>query len=249
MTSLIRLITAALVASVCSTIAAAQEGRAAGPPFNPRDISGFWELPFDGRQVSPARLTSVMTRAVLAAQAKKDANAIRWCNFLGMPAVMGEARPLDIRQGRREIVVQPEVNATPRHLYFRSAHVNQEEFDPTTSGDSIARWDGDTLVVDTIGFAEDKGITAIPGGGFRTGATHLVERYRLLKNGSILSITFTWEDPRVFRVPHTYEFRYQRLGRDYEPRQRLGCDPFDEERAAFLTKPPQPSAGTAPRRR
>ena len=239
---------AALIAALLATAAVAQEVRPAPPAFNPRDISGFWELPFDGRRVPPARLTPAMTRAVLDAQAAKDARAIRWCNFLGMPALMGEPRPLDIRQGQRDIVIQPEVNATPRHLYFRAAHVNQDEFDPTTNGDSIARWDGDTLVVDTVGFAEDKGITAIPGGGFRTPATHLVERYRLVKDGSVLSVTFTWEDAKVFRTPHVYEFRYQRLGRGYEPRPRLACDPFDDERAAFLAGPRRPAAPSPQRR-
>ena len=59
-----------------------------------------------------------------------------------------------------------------------------EMFDPTTSGDSIARWDGDTLVVDTLGFDGAKGLTAIPGGGFRTSQSHLIERFRLIKDGA-----------------------------------------------------------------
>lgn len=153
--------------------------------------------------------------------------------------VMDAGRPLDIRQGRREVAIQPEVNATPRHIYLsRTTHINPEEFDPTTNGDSIGRWDGDTLVVTTIGFAADKGVTAIPGGGFRTGDTKLTERYRLLENGAVLSVTFTWEDPKVFAKPHIYQFRYRRLPAGYEPRPPLVCDPFDEERTTFLTGAP-----------
>jgi len=122
-----------------------------------------------------------------------------------------------------------------RHLYLnRTTHISSDVFDATTSGDSIARWDGDTLVVDTTGFEPTHGVTAIPGGGFRTATSHLVERYRLLKNGTMLSVTFTWTDPAVFAMPHSYEFRYQRLERGYEARPYARCDPFDTERATFL---------------
>jgi hypothetical protein len=201
------------------------------------DLSGFWELSFDSRRVSPASLTPAVTPAVLARQAERDALAVRWCNFLGLPAAMDSPRPINIRQGRREIVINFETVATPRHIYFRAAHPNMEIFDPTTTGDSIARWDGDTLVVDTIGFDGAKGITAIPGGGYRTSESHLVERFRLLDDGATLSVTSTWEDAAVYRTPHSYEFRYLRAPRAYEAQPPLACNPFDKGRAAFLTRP------------
>jgi len=214
------------------SIAAMAQGRAASSP----DISGYWELPLDGKHIPRARLAARVTPAILQAQAQKDAKAIRWCNWVGMPTTMDAGRPLDIRQGTREIVILAESPVTPvRHLYLdRATHISKDTFDLTTSGDSIARWDGDTLVVDTIGFEPTHGVTAIPGGGFRTATSHLVERYRLLKNGTILSVTFTWTDPAVFATPHTYEFRYQRVERGYEARPYARCDPFDPERAAFL---------------
>ena len=198
------------------------------------DISGFWELPPDGRRVPTATLAAGVTQAMLQEQAAKDAHAIRWCNYLGMPAMMNARRPLDIRQGRREVAIQSEVNATPRHIYLNRGHINPDEFDSTTNGDSVGRWEGDTLVVTTIGLAADKGVTAIPGGGFRTATTRLSESYRLFADGSILSVTFTWDDSKVFARPHTYELRYRRLPATYEPRTPLVCDPFDEERTRFL---------------
>jgi hypothetical protein len=170
------------------------------------------------------------------AQAKNDAKAIRWCNWVGMPMTMDTGRPLDIRQGTREIVILAESPVTPvRHLYLdRTTHISKDIFDPTTSGDSTAHWEGDALVVDTIGFEPTHGVTAIPGGGFRTATSHLVERYRLLENGSLLSVTFTWTDPAVYATPHSYEFRYQRVEPGYEARPYRRCDPFDADRAAFL---------------
>jgi len=201
------------------------------------DISGFWELSFDSRRVPAANLTPGVTSTLIARQAERDARAIRWCNFLGLPAAMDSPRPINIRQGRREIVINFETVATPRHLYFRSTHPNMEIFDPTTNGDSIARWEGDTLVIDTIGFDGDKGVTMIPGGGYRTSDSRLIERYRLLNDGTVLSVTFTWEDTQVFRTPHSYEFRYVRAPRLYEAQPPLACNPFDEARAAFLAQP------------
>jgi hypothetical protein len=203
-----------------------------------RDLSGNWELSVDGRNIPPARLVPAVTAAVLADVAKKDARSVRWCLPLGMPFTMSPSRPIEIRQGTRHLVIAAESQVAPaRYLYLdRATHINKEEFEPTTSGDSTARWDGDTLVVDTVGFSSTKGMLAIPGGGYRTEATHLVERYRLLKNGSILSVTFTWDDPRVFATPHTYEYRYQRLPANYEPRAALACDAFDAERVAFVER-------------
>ena len=60
-----------------------------------------------------------------------------------------------------------------------------------------------------------------------------MERYRLLNNGALLSVTFTWTDPAVFATPQSYEFRYQRAERGYEARPYTRCDPFDAERTAF----------------
>jgi hypothetical protein len=223
-----------LLAAIATTwsVAAMAQGRATASP----DISGYWELPLDGRHIPRARLAPRVTPAMLQAQTQKDARAIRWCNWVGMPTTMDAGRPLDIRQGTREIVILAESPLTPvRHVYLdRATHISKDTFDPTTSGDSIARWDGDTLVVDTTEFEPTHGVTAIPGGGFRTATSHLVERYRLLKNGTVLSVTFNWTDPAVFATPHSYEFRYLRAERGYEARPYARCDPFDADRAAFL---------------
>ena len=128
------------------------------------DISGYWELPIDGRHIPPARLASRITPAMLRAEADKSAKAIRWCNWVGMPTTMDTGRPLDIRQGTREIVILAESPLTPvRHLYLnRTTHISSEIFDANTSGDSIARWEGDTLIVDTTGFEPTHGVTTIP---------------------------------------------------------------------------------------
>jgi hypothetical protein len=234
------------LASLLLIMAVAIRARAAQDPPATRDISGFWELNFDSRKAPRASLAPAVTRARIDARAKGDDYAIRWCNLLGMPFIMDSGRPLDIRQGATAIIIAPENSSAPRYLYLnRSAHISDDIFDPSTNGDSIARWEGDTLVVDTTGFHGEHGITAIPGGGFRTEKSRLVERYRLLQGGAVLSVTSTWTDPTVFRVPHSYEYRYHRLPSTYEPRQWLPCDAYDEERAKFLETAPKPARPAA----
>jgi hypothetical protein len=233
-----RCIVIAAAALLVASAATAQRGRGAAPAaaFDPHDISGYWELSFDSRHVPPAALAATVTPAVRAAKRKQDDYATRWCNWIGMPAAMDATRPIDIRQGRREIVMNFETIATPRHIYLdRTKHIDKDVYDATTMGDSIARWEGDTLVVDTVGFDGAKGLSAIPGGGFRTSESHLVERYRLMNNGGVLSVTFTWSDAKVYRTPHTYEYRYYRAPASYEAQPPIWCDPFDEGRTAFLT--------------
>ena len=93
-------------------------------------------------------------------------------------------------------------------------------------GDSIGHWEGNVLVVDTTMFLPDRGILSIPGGGFRTADSHLVERFQLLKNGQVLQLVSTWTDANVFKGPHTYEYRYNRMPRDYDGRARLRMRPL-----------------------
>ena len=65
-------------------------------------------------------------------------------------------------------------------------------------GESIGHWDGDTLVVDTIGFNDKTEIN-----GFKhTEALHIVERFHRTEYNSI-QYEATIEDPNVFVKPFT----------------------------------------------
>jgi hypothetical protein len=66
-------------------------------------------------------------------------------------------------------------------------------------GDSVAKWEGDTLVVDTIGFNDKTWISGI--GTTHTEQMHVVERYTLNDDGSM-----SWEakvdDPGALTAPY-----------------------------------------------
>jgi hypothetical protein len=72
-------------------------------------------------------------------------------------------------------------------------------------GDSIGKWDGDTLVVDTIGFNDKTWITGqgVP----HTDQLHVVERYSRPDLGH-LQIDITLEDPGAFTKPHSFQRTY-----------------------------------------
>jgi hypothetical protein len=79
--------------------------------------------------------------------------------------------------------------------------------DPSWMGTSVGRWDGDTLVIDAVGFNDKTEVH----GFMHTDALHVVERFRRLENGS-LQYEVTVEDPNVWETPwaipaRTFPFR------------------------------------------
>ena len=70
--------------------------------------------------------------------------------------------------------------------------------DPTWMGESIGHWDGDTLVVDTVGFNDKTEIN----GYLHTDALHIVERFRRTEYNT-LQYEATLDDPNVFVKPWT----------------------------------------------
>lgn len=202
------------------------------------NLSGYWELHFDSKNVPPADLTPALAAEDRSVQFNSDMKAIRWCHFFGVPYVM-DTSPIDILQdlSGKEIIIATQVRNPARHIYTDGrGHVNPDVFDPLANGHSIGHWEGNTLVVDTIGFSNE-GVTDIPGGGRRTPDSHLTERYHLLDGGNVLSVVFTWQDPRVFQKPHIYEYRYYRALKSAEARE-YDCNASDESRAKFLLEAP-----------
>jgi hypothetical protein len=207
-------------------------------PVDPKELGGFWQLPpyvGEGRNVPAAVLVAGVTRARLAAIEARDREAIRYCDQMGMPAMMGLGTVYEIRVSPKFAVIMTEYGAAPnRWIYLnRSTHIPADTYEPALNGDSIGRWERNTLVVETTMFT-DRGILAVPGGGFRTPESKLVERFTMLKNGQHLQVTSTWTDPKVFRTPHTYEYRYNRVPHTYEPHPSAPCDQYDDQRVAFL---------------
>ena len=100
-------------------------------------------------------------------------------------------------------------------------HTPLQDLDGTWKGESIGHWDGDTLVVDTIGFNDTSWLDY--GGYFHSENMHVIERMH--REGDTLTWQATVEDPDVLLKPWVMNPRVQRLNADAKamPMETLPC--------------------------
>jgi hypothetical protein len=90
-------------------------------------------------------------------------------------------------------------------------HTKLDDLDGTWNGESIGRWEGDTMVIDSIGFNSTSWFDQL-GGYFHSENMHVVER--LHRDGNTLTWTATVEDPDVLLEPWTTTPRVALLNPD-----------------------------------
>ena len=118
------------------------------------------------------------------------------CMPLIPPDAFGVPYQFQIIQNKDYLLILHEYPGTFRIVPLDGRR-EQLEPDPAWLGDSVGRWEGDTLVIDTIGYNDKTEI-----GGFRhTESLHTVERLTRSEDGFDYSITI--EDPNVFAEPWT----------------------------------------------
>jgi hypothetical protein len=123
------------------------------------------------------------------------------CLPAGLPRiVMLGLFPQQFIQTPTQIVILYEYMNVFRVIPLNAKH--PDDIIPSYMGNSVARWDGDTLVVDVIGF-NDK--TWLSGAGtFHTDALHITERYTRVDKDQI-NYEVTMEDPNVLTKPWTLQ--------------------------------------------
>ena len=92
---------------------------------------------------------------------------------------------------------------------------HRDDVAPSFRGDSIGRWEGDTLVVDTKNFSDENWLYAEGDVSFHSDALHTIERYRRTA-ANLLEVDATIEDPKVLTGPYKV------------PTQTLQLAPFDQ---------------------
>jgi hypothetical protein len=97
-------------------------------------------------------------------------------------------------------------NSTYRHVYM-DGREHPRNLTLSYNGHSVGHWDGDTLVIDTVGFREDSLIDA---GLTHTSHLHVIERMRLVKS-NVLEVEFTFSDPQEFVHPWVVKRTYERV--------------------------------------
>jgi len=145
------------------------------------------------------------------------------CFMPGVPRATYMPFPFQIIQSTNKILIAYEYASTTRLI-----HLDKVEPAPLDSwmGQSVGRWDGDTLVID---------VTALNGkawldraGNFVSDTAHVVERYTPISPDHLM-YEATIEDPNVFTRPWKMSMPlYRRIERNMQPLE-FKCVEFSEE--------------------
>jgi len=199
----------------CASLAFAQTGRA---PATPPDIVGVYQ-PIPNATTLPGGLKNAGTTNDLpllpvAVQKMKAVNlkddAYKMCQPLGpfrMMARLDTKIELLPEPGMIVMLFEDLERGVMRTIYTNRGH--KEKLEPTWMGDSIGHWEGDKLIVDTIGFNTDTWLN--DAGAQHSTALHLVERIRPVLAGKYLEYKVTAEDPQALAKPYTYTRYYEKL--------------------------------------
>ena len=130
------------------------------------------------------------------------------CLLPGVPRIASMPMPMEIVQTPKEVVFLYEAFRAFRRIPINDKLQHPEDLVPTWMGDSVARWDGDTLVVDVTGFNDKTWLSGL--GSIHTEKLHVVERYRRNPDNTLSyeatvedpgSLTKPWITGAVFRAP------------------------------------------------
>jgi hypothetical protein len=218
--------------ALAQTAATPKKGQSAYDLVDPGHLAGVWTiLNYKGSQrftaaeraaktvedklppMQPWAAALLQKRIADSDRGEPFANTVTNCLPAGMPEMMfGGITPIEIIPLRSEVVILTEELTLFRHIYMNEPQAKLDDLDPTYMGHSVGRWDGDTLVVDTIG-VNDK--TTIDGVGMpHTESMRVTERFR--RAGDKMEIVVTIDDPKTFTAPWTTKVAYQ-----FQPDMRL----------------------------
>ena len=193
-------------------------GKAAGVyaryPFAPVDLSGVWALsPKQGRTFDPDAgmdqqppLNAQWLAEWKKTRARQRAGMRVWdplsrCLPPGMPRTMSGSYPMEILMNPGRVTVLTELyNETRRIWTDGRKHPPADELEYTFVGDSVGHWEGEELVIDTVGVRAESvlDVMFVP----HSDQVHLTEHVRK-KNANELDWTITMEDPLVYAKPWT----------------------------------------------
>ncbi len=135
------------------------------------------------------------------------------CQAAGVPGFLVLLAPggLTILQSPNKVTMIVDGNAVTRHIRLNAD--NAANVNPSWYGDSVGHYEGDTLVVDTIGLNDKTFLD-----NYRTPHSeklHVTERWRLIENGAKIEVLLTIDDPDTFNQPFKALRQYERMDRTF----------------------------------
>lgn len=176
---------------------------------NGKDLGGFKPLnPNLNKVVSDHLQPWARARMAASDGVAEDTGAVCLPDgpFRFLPAA---GRFLWLPEARRILLVHDEVNtAGVQRIYLDREH--PRNLAPTWNGDSIGHWEGDTLVVDTVGFNDHSWLqTAMQP---HTEEAHMIQRFSRVEGGGnvYLEIHTTVEDRQALTSAYEFSRYYKR---------------------------------------
>jgi hypothetical protein len=167
-----------------------------GPP-----AATFWNLGAGFRAGLPFQPLAAQLRAERMANNQKN-NPDALCLPMGLMQLHLHPQPRKMVQAPGVIVIMYEGNSGLRQVFTdgRPLPALNEDLQPWWYGYSTGRWEGDTLVVETIGFRDDVWLDVQ--GSPLTNAGRMIERFSRPNFGT-LQIDVTIDDPTAYTEPFT----------------------------------------------
>jgi len=128
------------------------------------------------------------------------------CYPPGVPHILNLFDNMMVLQTSNQVAFMYSRDHHVRHVYLNQPH--GRNLGHSWWGESVGHYEGDTLVVDTIGLRD--GVETDRFGTLHSDRMHVVERYRMSDDGSILEVELTIEDHGAFTMPW-------KARADYEP--------------------------------
>jgi hypothetical protein len=207
--ALVTLVTSSLriVAQSPANTATAQEDT---KPFDPRDLSGVWRLPMTPKANLLFRSLEPEPPLTQWGRDHKFPGGITHgshitvsggfpgqnCDPIAVPAQFAYLRfyPVENIQLPGRIHQVFELHREWRDIWIDKDH--PKDVSPTYMGDSVGKWEGNTLVVDTIGYNGKDWVTEDVDHPM-SNQFHLIERYTRVSHDT-LKIEMTFSDPKVW---------------------------------------------------
>jgi hypothetical protein len=162
----------------------------------------------DGLPIQPWAAELVKKRMANNSKDNPDAH----CLPMGNMQFHNHPQPRKIVQTPGVIYIIYEANSGLRQIFTDGRPLPSKDADPWWYGYSVGKWEGDTLVVETIGFRDDGWLDV--NGNPLTSAGRTIERFRRPSYGS-LEIDVTVDDPKAYTRPWTVRIN-QRIMLDTE---------------------------------
>ncbi len=161
-----------------------------------------------GAQAGPSLTPEYAEKAKNMPRASADGPTAN-CLPPGLPAIMSQPYPLEFLLTPGQVTIISEAYTQVRHIYTDGRPLPSDP-DPTFYGTSIGRWEGDTLVAESVGFEDvPRGIN-FP----HSDKMKIAERFQLT-DPDTMTIQTTIEDPLALTMPYSMGARTLKRHRDW----------------------------------